>query len=82
MGCYKRAHSLQYLQWSNVPWTELTLITKTPYALHWRHLEVHKFTSCKLELVVMLIHIAFLSVLGGVYPFSDECNLLSFVPSS
>jgi hypothetical protein len=31
----KWAHTFQHLERSNVPWTELAFIAKTPYTPHW-----------------------------------------------
>jgi hypothetical protein len=61
----ERVQSLQYLEWFNIPWTELALIAKMPYALHWQHFKVHKVTNFEFKLATMLLRITFLSTLGG-----------------
>jgi hypothetical protein len=64
----ERVQSLQYLEGFNIPWTELALIAKMPYALHWRHFKVHKVTNFEFKLATMLLRITFLSTLGGEHP--------------
>jgi hypothetical protein len=66
------AHSLQYLKRSNIPWIELALVAKTPYILHWRHLEVYKVTNCEFKLAVMLIRVTLLSALSSEHQLLDE----------
>jgi len=64
----ERVHSLQYFEGLNIPWIELALIAKMPYALHWQHFEVHKVTNFEFKLTMMLLRITFLSTLGGEHP--------------
>jgi hypothetical protein len=72
-----RVHTLQHLEWSNIPLTKLAFISKASYAPHWRHLEVHKVANLELKLAAMLIRITFLSALGAEHARSIRFRMIA-----